>query len=150
MDDANATDRSSMKDAARSAADEFGHTVHEVRGEAAAQARRTGEQVRDRAEASLEGSKSQLVGRIGTLARAIRDSSRIFHEEGQPDAARQTEELAARVEEIRSFLEDYHVRDAYDDVAGAVRRRPALLVGGALAAVVVATAVYVGSRRGNR
>lgn len=141
---------STAKRAGQAASEELSNTARSLKDEAAEQARRTGERTREGVKRSLEGQKSKLVERIGSVAHALREGSGTFREEDKPDMEAQSNALAERIEGVQKFLDDYSVDQAYDDVRRLAQRRPVWIAGAALAAAAAVGAVYMGTRSGRR
>lgn len=124
--------------------DEARETFENVREETVEQAKETGQYVRQQAEESLESGKNKLSAQVGSVSKALHRGSESFREDGQEELARQSERLADRVGEVRSFIDDYGADGVYDEVRSIAKRRPMWLVGGAAAVGLAAAAVLTG------
>ena len=107
--------------------------AREVAGRVAGQAReqvgRAGEQARSR----IEEGKGQIADRIDRVAQAFHRTSATLSDEGQPELARYTDQLAGTVERITGYLRDHDTQALLNDVRGIANRQPAVFLAGAFA-----------------
>jgi hypothetical protein len=110
-------------------------------GEVKENARQAGEQIKDSAQAAVEGFRQQGEGFISdqkaraaneltTLSTAVRSAAEKLRDEQGAGAARYVEMAADRLEGAARYIGDSDVRSLVRQVEQAARRRPELFLGG--------------------
>lgn len=112
--------------------------TRDLKNQVVDQARDTIQQVRDTAGSTVSGSKRQIAGQVGSIARALHATSDQLRNDDQPDLARLGDAAARGVERVSQYLEEREPGDLLDDLERLATRQPTLFVAGAFALGVLA------------
>jgi hypothetical protein len=96
------------------------------------------DRVRDSATAQLSTQKERATSSLGSIARAVRDTSEPLRSNQQAAIAQYVEKAADQIDRFSNQLRDRDVNELIDDVQRFARRQPALFIGAAFAAGVLA------------
>ena len=96
------------------------------------------EYVRDTATSQLSNQKARATDGLGSLARAVRQSTQSLRDNQQDTAAQYIERAADRIEEFSSRLRDRELGDLMRDAEQFARRQPAVFIGAAFLVGVLA------------
>jgi hypothetical protein len=107
--------------------------IRDVKNQVVDQAKTSLQQARDRATSSLGESKTQFADQIGTVASALRRTTEHLRGEDQARIAGLTDSLARQVDQAANYLRQADGRLIRQDLESLTRRRPALVLGSALA-----------------
>ena len=107
------------------------------------------DRVREGAAAQLSSQKSRATDGLGNLSQAVRQSTQPFRDNGQDAIAQYIDKAADQLERFSTRLRDRDVNDLVDDVQRFARRQPAVFIGAAFAAGVIA-ARFLKSSADNR
>jgi hypothetical protein len=129
---------------------ESGSQIRELKQQVVGQTRQALQQAKDRAGSSLGESKEQLADQVGGLASAFQRTAEQLREEDRTTVARLTEAVARQADQAANYLRQADVRGARQDLEGLARRRPTLVLGGALALGIVAARFLKSSKRVRR
>jgi hypothetical protein len=132
-----------MERAPRTAQEQIRELKHEVVG----QTRQALGQARDRAGTSLAESKQKLADQVGGLADALRRTTEQLREEDRTTVANLTDTVAGQADRAANYLRQVNARAVREDLEGLARRRPALVLGGALALGLLAARFFKSSKR---
>jgi hypothetical protein len=121
--------------------------IRELKHRVVGQTKQALEQARDRAGSSLGESKKQLADQLGGLASAFRRTTEQLRDEDRTTVAGLTEAVAWRADQAANYLRQANVRAARQDLERLARRRPALVLGGALALGLVTARFLKSSKR---
>ena len=121
--------------------------IRELKHRVVGQTKQALEQARDRAGSSLGESKEQLADQLGGLASAFRRTTEQLRDEDRTTVAGLTEAVAWRTDQAANYLRQANVRAARQDLERLARRRPALVLGGALALGLVTARFLKSSKR---
>ena len=135
--------RDPMERAPRTAQEQIRELKHEVVG----QTRQALGQARDRAGTSLAESKQKLADQVGGLADALRRTTEQLREEDRTTVANLTDTVAGQADRAANYLRQVNARAVREDLEGLARRRPALVLGGALALGLLAARFFKSSKR---
>lgn len=114
-----------------------------------ASARGLMDRVREGATAQLSSQKERATDGLGSLAQAVRQSTQPFRDQKQDVIAQYIERAADQLEGFSARLRDRDINDLVGDVQQFARRQPAMFIGAAFAAGVLA-ARFLKSSGGNR
>ena len=89
--------------------------------------------VRDQATAQLSSQKDRATDGLGTVAQAVRQTTRHLREEQHDTVARYADQAADQIERFSQRLREKDVGELLNDAQQLARRKPALFVGGAFA-----------------
>ncbi len=120
--------------------------IRDVKDQVVGQAKSSIQQARDRATSSLNESRSQFADQIGTVAGALRRTTEHLRTEDQARIAGFTDALARRADDAAGYLRDADTQRMRNDLEEFTRRRPALVLGGALALGVLGARFLKSSR----
>jgi hypothetical protein len=121
--------------------------IREVKDQVVGEAKNSFRQARDSAASSLTQSRQQAAERIGGIASAIRHTSDHLRSENEPRVADLTQSLAEQAERLSSYLRDRDFRGFQTDLGNFARQRPAVAIGAAVAAGMLAARFFKSSRR---
>ena len=96
------------------------------------------DRVRDTAAAQLTSQKTRATDTLGSVAAAIRQSSQPLRDSNQAMLADYAGKAADQLEEFSTRLRERDLTELMDDAKRFARRQPALFVGAAFAAGVLA------------
>ena len=96
------------------------------------------DRVRQTAAAQLTTQKSRATEALGSVAAAIRQSGQPLRDNNQPMLAEYAGRAADQLEQFSTRLRDRDLTELMDDAKRFARRQPALFVGAAFAAGVLA------------
>ena len=108
------------------------------------------DRVRSGATAQLSSTKDRATDGLGSLAQAVRQSTQPFRENQQDTIAQYIEKAADQLDRFSSHLRQRDINDIVDDVQRFARRQPAVFIGAAFAAGVVAARFLKSSNNGGR
>jgi ElaB/YqjD/DUF883 family membrane-anchored ribosome-binding protein len=94
--------------------------------------------VKETATAQLSSQKDRATDGLGSIASAVRESSRPLRDKKQDMIAEYVEKAADQLERYSTRLRERDVSELVNDAQQFARRRPALFVGAAFAVGVVA------------
>ena len=89
--------------------------------------------VREQATAQLDSQKTKATDGLGTVAEAVRHTTRHLREGQHDTVARYAEQAADQIERFSQGLRDKDIGQLMNDAQQLARRQPALFVGGAFA-----------------
>jgi hypothetical protein len=121
--------------------------IREVKDQVVGEAKHSFRQARDSAASSLTQSRQHAAERIGGIANALRNTSEHLRSEDEPGVADLTRSLADQAERLSSYLRDRDLRGFQADLGNFARQRPAVAIGAALAAGMLAARFFKSSRR---
>jgi sirohydrochlorin ferrochelatase len=124
--------------------------IREVKDQVVGQAKNTLQQARERATSSLGESKSQVAEQFGTIADALRRTTEHLRSEDQQRIAGLTETVARQVDRVANYLRSKDARAMRADLEGLARRRPAIVLGGALVLGLIGARFLKSSQRERR
>jgi hypothetical protein len=96
------------------------------------------DRVKQGAAAQLSSQKDRATDGLGSLAEAVRKTSQPLRDSNQGTLAEYVEQVAERIERFSTDLRQRDLGDLMSDVHRFARRQPALFIGGAFAAGVIA------------
>jgi ElaB/YqjD/DUF883 family membrane-anchored ribosome-binding protein len=96
------------------------------------------ERVRDGASSQLTTQKGRVTDSLTSLAQAVRQSTESLRSNQQPAVAQYVEKAASQLEHLSNRLRDRDVKDLVQDAQQYARRQPAIFVGAAFAAGLLA------------
>ena len=96
------------------------------------------DRVKDQAAAQLAGQKDRATDTLGSVATAIRQSSQPLRDNNQEMLANYVGKAADRLEQFSQQLRERDLNELMDEAKHFARRQPALFVGAAFAAGVLA------------
>jgi hypothetical protein len=108
------------------------------------------DRVRQTAAAQLTTQKSRATEALGSVAAAIRQSGQPLRDNNQPMLAEYAGRAADQLEQFSTRLGERDLNELMDDVNRFARRQPALFVGAAFAAGVLAARFLKSSPDGQR
>lgn len=108
------------------------------------------DRVRDTAAAQLSSQKARATGALGSVAAAIRQTSEPLRDSNQAMLADYAGQAADQLEQFSTRLGERDLNELMDDVNRFARRQPALFVGAAFAAGVLAARFLKSSPDGQR
>lgn len=108
------------------------------------------ERVRETATTQLSNQKERATSSIGNVAQAVRQSAQPLRDNQQDVIAQYVEKAADQLERFSTRLRDRDVSEIVDDVQRFARQRPALFVGAAFAAGILAARFLKSSSTDNR
>jgi hypothetical protein len=94
--------------------------------------------VRDGATAQLSSQKDRATDSLGSLARAVRGTSGPLRENQQDALAEYAERAADRIERFSTRIRERDVTELVEETQQFARRQPAIFLGAAFAAGVIA------------
>jgi hypothetical protein len=106
--------------------------------------------VRDGATSQLTAQKERVTDGLSSLAQAVRQSTDSLRESQQPAVAEYVDRAASHIERLSATLRDRDVRELVQDAQQFARRQPAIFVGAAFAAGVLAARFMKSSGGGRR
>jgi hypothetical protein len=89
--------------------------------------------VREQATAQLDSQKTKATDGLGTVADAVRHTTRHLREGQHDTVARYAEQAADQIDRLSRRLRDKDIGELMNDAQQLARRQPALFVGGAFA-----------------
>ena len=104
--------------------------------------------VRDSATSQLSSQKDRATEGLGSLARAVRQSTQSLRDNQQDTVAQYVEQAADRIDEFSSRLRDRDLGDLLRDADRFARRQPAVFIGAAFVVGVLAARFLKSSRTG--
>src|SRR5688500_9278512 len=90
--------------------------------------------VRERATAQLEAQKGRATDGMGSVAQAVRQSTRQLRDQQHDTIAQYVEKAADQLDKFSTRLRGKNVSELVDDVQRFARQQPALFIGAAFAA----------------
>jgi len=108
------------------------------------------DRVRQTAADQLSAQKTRATEALGSVAAAIRQSSQPLRDNDQPMLADYAGKAAGQLEELSTRLRERDLTELMDDAKRFARRQPALFVGAAFAAGVLAARFLKSSPHGQR
>lgn len=96
------------------------------------------DRVRDGATSQLTTQKGRVTDSLTSLAQAVRQSTESLRSNQQPGVAQYVEKAASQLEHLSNRLRDRDVKDLVQDARQFARRQPAIFVGAAFAAGLLA------------
>jgi hypothetical protein len=95
-------------------------------------------QVAGQAQSAVESGKARFAERAHGVAEALHHASDGLRAEDQEEVARYTQNVAEKIEQLSGFLRDRDLASLAGDVKRFAQRQPALFLGGAFTAGLVA------------
>jgi len=89
--------------------------------------------VREQATAQLSSQKDKATDGLGSVAQAVRETTKHLRDNQHDTVARYAEQTADRLERFSQRLKDKDVGELLNDAQQLARRQPALFIGGAFA-----------------
>ena len=111
-------------------------------------ANRLGDQMREAAHSLLNEKKERLATAVDGFVDAFRHAAGALDPNGRYGGARYAEQAAARIERVSASVRNYRLSDMVASAEGLARRRPALYVGGAVAAGFILGRLLIQPARG--
>jgi hypothetical protein len=108
------------------------------------------DRVRHTAAAQLTSQKTRATEALGSVAAAIRQGSQPLRDNNQPTLAEYAGKAADQLQQFSTRLGERDLTELMDDANRFARRRPALFVGAAFAAGVLAARFLKSSPDGRR
>ena len=108
------------------------------------------DRVRQTAAAQLTSQKTRATEALGSVAAALRQSSEPLRDNNQAMIADYAGKAADQLEQFSARVRERDLTELMDDVNGFARRQPALFVGAAFAAGVLAARFLKSSPDGQR
>ena len=122
--------------------------IREVKNQVVDHAKSSFRQARDSAGTSLTESRQQAAERIGSVATAFRRTGDHLRSENLATVAGLTDSMADGAERLSTYLRDRDFGAVRADLEGLARRKPALLLGGALVLGLLGARFLKSSERG--
>lgn len=97
------------------------------------QVKKTADQAQHAAKSALEGQKGRAAQGLGSVASAIRQTGEQMRDQDQETAAHYLEKMAGQVERFSHDLRDQNMDQIIKNAENFARRRPELVIGGAVA-----------------
>lgn len=94
--------------------------------------------VKETASAQLSSQKNRATDGLGSIASAVRESSRPLRENKQDVIAEYVEKAADQLEQFSTRLRERDINELVNDAQQFARRRPAMFIGGAFLVGVAA------------
>jgi hypothetical protein len=136
MQHANESYRSN--DASTGSASEMADRLKQQAGGLKQQAKETASQVAGRAQSAAESGRERVAERAHGVAEALHHVADNLRSEEQAEVATYTEKVADNVEKLAGFLRGRDLNSMLSDVKRFAQRQPALFLGGAFTAGLVA------------
>ena len=95
-------------------------------------------EVAEQAQSAVESGKARFAERAHGVAEALHHASDGLRAEDQEEVARYTQNVAEKIEQLSGFLRDRDLASLAGDVKRFAQRQPALFLGGAFTAGLVA------------
>jgi hypothetical protein len=95
-------------------------------------------EVAEQAQSAVEGGKARIAERAQGVAEALHHASDGLRAEDREEVARYTEKVAEKIEQFSGFLRDRDLVAMASDVKRFAQRQPALFLGGAFTAGLMA------------
>ena len=108
------------------------------------------ERVRDTATSQLTTQKGRVTDSLNSLAQAVRQSTESLRDNEQSTVAEYVEKAAGQLEHLATRLRDRNVNDLVQDAQQFARRQPAIFIGAAFAAGLLAARFMKSSADNNR
>jgi hypothetical protein len=103
--------------------------------------------VRERAAAQLSTQKDKATDGLGSVAQAVRQSTRQLRDEQHDTLAGYVERAADQIDRLSQQLRDKDVGELFEEAQRLARRRPALFIGSAFAVGVFGARFFKSSSR---
>ncbi len=116
------------RDPARYAATEGGGSRFQT------EAGRTSSRARAKVQSLISERKSQAAERINAVSGAFRSVSQQLRDQNQGAIAQYADQAAKNVDRLSGYLQEHDAEEIITEVEAFVRKRPALVLGGAIAA----------------
>ena len=117
-------------------------------GASSASARSVMERVRSTATEQLSNQKSRATDGLGSVAHAVRQTTQPLRDNQQDFIAQYVEKAADQIERLSDQLRDKEVSELVSDAQRFARRQPAVFIGAAFAAGVLAARFLKSSNQG--
>ena len=111
---------------------------HSTTNSGTSQTRGVMDRVKETATAQISNQKTRATDGLGSIASAVRQSSRPLRDNQQDMIAEYVEKAADQIERFSTSLRERDVNDLVSDVQQFARRQPALFIGAAFATGLVA------------
>lgn len=108
------------------------------------------DRVRDGATSQLTTQKGRVTDSLTSLAQAVRQSTESLRGNEQPAVAQYVEQAAGQLERLSNRLRDRDVKDLMQDAQQFARRQPAIFIGAAFAAGLLAARFMKSSSNNNQ
>ena len=108
------------------------------------------DRVRNGATSQLTSQKGRVTDSLTSLAQAVRQSTESLRGNEQPAIAQYLERAAGQLERLSNRLRDRDVKDLVQDAQQFARRQPAIFIGAAFAAGLVAARFMKSSNNNNQ
>ena len=108
------------------------------------------DRVRDGATSQLTTQKDRVTDSLTSLAQAVRQSTESLRSNQQPAVAQYVEKAASQLERFSDRLRDRDVKDLVQDAQQFARRQPAIFIGAAFAAGLLAARFMKSSNNNSR
>jgi hypothetical protein len=108
------------------------------------------DRVREGAASQLTTQKSRVTDSLTSLAQAVRQSTESLRGNQQPAVAQYVEKAAGQLERLSNHLRDRNVKDLAEDAQQFARRQPAIFIGAAFAAGLLAARFMKSSNNNSR
>ena len=107
------------------------------------------DRVRDGASSQISQQKDRASDGLTSLARAVRQSTQSLRDNQQGTVAQYVERAADRIEQFSTTLRERNLKDLARDTERFARRQPAVFIGAAFAAGVLAARFLKSSSEGD-
>ena len=107
------------------------------------------DRVRDGASSQISQQKERATDGLSSLARAVRQSTQSLRDNQQGTVAQYVERAADRIEQFSTTLRERDLKDLMHDAERFARRQPAVFIGAAFAAGVLAARFLKSSSDGS-
>lgn len=111
----------------------FGDTVHGIADQAQEKAGQVVEQARESATSGLESQKERAVDSLGSVAQAVRSTSKELRNQEHASIANFADQAAGQIDRVAGYLRYRDVGQLVSETESFARRQPAIFLGGAFA-----------------
>jgi hypothetical protein len=124
--------RTDSESAAQQGQPEIQHQIGQAMDKAQRQAGQVVEQARGQGMSWLDGRKGMMCESLGSVAQALRDSSRSLGRDGNAPVGQYAETAAEQIERVAGYLQQRDMEQLVGDAERYARRNPGVFLGGAL------------------
>jgi len=124
--------RSTMGNDVQEKATQAQEKAEQVAGQAKQQAKDLAHQAEEQAKSALSSRKAQAATGLNDVAQAFRQTSNELNNQDKGMVAQYSNQVADRVEQLSTYLENKDVEEMIADAEDFARRQPELFIGGAL------------------
>lgn len=142
-----ATSRERNKPEEQGKTSEMKQKAGEAAHQAKEQTRQAAEQAKGEARSMAEERKSQVTSEINNIAQAFRNSGQQLRSQNEEPVARYATQIADRLENTSSYLNQHTVDDILSDAEDFARRQPELFLGSAFGLGLLVSRFFKSSER---